>query len=122
MKTILACAVLMAVYRASKAALEFRDDFMAACKHDGLSDEQIADLLGISRGQFADQKALNQHLSAYRVADLPLSIRRRINELQGKRLDQTVLDNGLLGDFLSLALRRRQLKMALHKKREEQIA
>lgn len=125
MTSMLACVVLMAIYRASKAAQDFRDDFMAACKHDGLSDEQIADLLGISRGQFADQKAITQHLSAYRIADLPLAIRQRLHELQGERLGLTVFRNGPLGEFLLLALQRhsgRQLKMALPQERKEQLA
>jgi hypothetical protein len=109
------CGLLMA-YVASRAAQDYRDDFLAACKHDGLSDEQIADLLGISRGQFADQKALTQHLSAYRVAGLPLPIRQRLAVLQGERLGLTVIENGPLGEFLTTALSRwrgRQLKMAL---------
>jgi hypothetical protein len=122
--TIALASVLMA-YVASQAAQEFRDDFLAACKHDGLSDEQIAGLLGISRGQFADQKAITQHLSAYRVADLPASIRVRLHTLQGERLGLTVIENGPLGEFLTTALSRRRgrtLKMALTTERRQEIA
>jgi hypothetical protein len=124
MRTALAFIVLMS-YVATKAAQEFRDDVLSACRHFGLNDEQIAQLLGISRGQFADQKALNQHLSAYRVADLPLAIRTRLLTLQGDRLNCTVLPNGLLAEFLAGALHRRrtrQLKMALADERTERLA
>jgi hypothetical protein len=124
--TMTAC-VLMAAYRATKAAAGVRDDLLAACRQEfgDLSDEQIAVLLGISRGQFADQKALNQHLSAYRIADLPDPIRVRFHTLQLKRLHRTVFDNLLLDEFLSAALesrRRRQLTTALAREREQEIA
>jgi hypothetical protein len=125
MLTTLACALLMAVYRATKAAQDFRDDFLAACKHEGLSDEQIADLLGITRGLFANQKAITEHLSAYRIADLPASIRVRLHKLQGERLGLTVIENGPLGEFLTTALLRRrgrQLRMALEAPHERQHA
>jgi hypothetical protein len=118
------CGLLMA-YVASRAAQDYRDDFLAACKHDGLSDEQIADLLGITRGLFANQKAITEHLSAYRIADLPQSIRVRLHKLQGERLGLMVIENGPLGEFLTTALSRRrgrQLQMALEAPRERQTA
>jgi hypothetical protein len=124
MLTATACWLLM-TYVASKAAKDYRDDFLAACKHDGLSDEQIADLLGITRGLFANQKAITEHLSAYRIADLPASIRVRLHKLQGERLGLTVIENGPLGEFLTTALLRRrgrQLRMALEAPHERQHA
>lgn len=123
MLTAIACVVLMA-YVASKAAESVRDDLLRAC-HDVLgdvSDEQIALVLGISRGQFADQKALTQHLSAYRLADLPAPIRVRFHTLQLQRLGRTVFDNDVLSEFLTSAIARRrgrQLKMALTERRQE---
>jgi hypothetical protein len=103
-----------------------RDDFMAACKMHNLSDEQIADMLGIGRGQFADQKALRNHLSLWRVKNLTLGIQRTFWMLHGKRLGLVVLADSDLGEYLSERLqqfrKRRQLKMALSLERERASA
>lgn len=109
--------MIPAMFVADADTADFRDDFMAACKMHHYSDEQIADLLGIGRAQFADQKALRQHLSMWRVKRLPLRVQVDFWKLHGKRLGLTVLDDSDLGEYLRLRVARfktrQQLKMRL---------
>lgn len=107
---------LFVMFVATNDTAAVRDDFMAACKMHGYSDEQIADLLQIGRSQFADQKALRQHLSLWRLKNLPLAVQVDFWKLHGLRLGLTVLEDAALGEYLTAQLarfRKRQIKMAL---------
>ncbi len=113
--------LFVGMFIATEDAEALRDDFLAACKMHHKSDEQIADLLGIGRGQFADQKALRQHLSLWRIANLPLAIQRDFWKLHGRRLGLTVFEDAQLSEYLSDRIaefrKRKQQKMALHVER-----
>jgi hypothetical protein len=98
---------------------DLRDDFIAACRMHALSDEQIADELQIGRGQFADQKALRNHLSLWRIKNLSLGLQRTFWRIHGKRLGLTVVEDSRLGELIEAALfflnwfkQRRVAKMA----------
>jgi hypothetical protein len=111
---------MIAAFMVTRDMEEIRDDFLSACKMHHFSDEQIADLLGIGRGQFADQKALRQHLSVWRLKNLPLSIQRTFWTLHGKRLGLTVIEDSRIADLIDAALcflnwfkQRRPLRMSV---------
>lgn len=122
--TLLALAVIAMVV-ATEDIEAIRDDLLAACKKNLLSDEEIADLLGIGRGQFGEQKALRQHLSLWRLTRLPRRVQVDFWKIHGKRIGLVVIDDWALGEYLTERVerfRKRQLKMALAAGRAERTA
>jgi hypothetical protein len=109
--------VVFVMFVATDDTAAVRDDLMAACQMHGLSDKEIADHLGIGRGQFAGQKSLQQHLSLWRLKRLPMCVQVDFWKLHGKRIGLTVIEDAQLGEYLAERLarfqKRRQVKMAL---------
>lgn len=108
--------LLAVAFVASDDDRRFAELVERAYRHHGYTDEQMADFLGISRGQWADQKRCVQHLSAYRLLRLPKPVLITLYKLHLHDLGLTVLEDAALGEYLTAQLarfRKRQIKMAL---------
>lgn len=109
--------IVLVMFVATDDTAAVRDDLIAACQMHGLTDKEIADRLGIGRGQFAGQKSLQQHLSLWRLKRLPIKVQVDFWKLHGKRIGLTVIEDVQLGEYLTERLarfhHRRQAKMAL---------
>lgn len=119
--SLLAAAVWIATHQAAA----FRDVVFGVLRGKGYTDCQIADLLGIGQGQLAEQKRLNQHLSVYRLASLPIDLQREIFGAYLKTLGVTVIDDSALGEYLTLQianLKKKPIKMTLPQAAAERIA
>lgn len=104
---------VLAVWVATEQAAVFRDVVFGVLRGRGYTDEQIAGLLGIGRGQLAEQKRLCQHLSAWRLVSIPAHLQRAIFADYLRALGVTVIEDSTLGEFLQEGLMEfRQKRMA----------
>lgn len=113
---VITMATFAAVWVATQQAEVLRDCVFNVLRGRGYTDEQIADLFDIGRGQLADQKALRGHLSMWRFANLPAPFQREILSAYMRTLGMTVLDDAAYAEFVQEGrqyFKRRQLKMAL---------
>lgn len=117
---------MVLVFLASREAHHFAELVERAYRAHGLNDEQAAGYLGITRGQWADQKRCGQHLSAYRLLQFPRPVLVTLYTMYLKDLGLTVIEDAVLGEYLTEGVqhfrKRRQVTMAIDLPRAKESA
>lgn len=91
---------LAGVWVADDSDREWRDQLRRAFDAAGLSDKQIALLLGIPKSQLSDQMALRGHLSWWRLRRLPKEFRLALARQLAAAADAHVLEKSELLDLV----------------------